>query len=35
MRDCEKSQLTHELSYIELYNFSHLSLFHINVICKN
>jgi hypothetical protein len=34
MYDCEKSSLTHELSYIGLFNFSHLNLFHINVICK-
>jgi len=34
MYECEKSPLTHELSYIELFNFSHLSLFHVNVICK-
>jgi hypothetical protein len=34
MYDFEKSLLTHELSYIELFNFSHLSLFHVNVICK-
>ncbi len=33
MYDCEKSQLTHELSYIGLFNFSHLNLFHVNVIC--
>jgi hypothetical protein len=32
--DCEKSPLTHELSYIGLFNFSQLSLFHVNVICK-
>jgi hypothetical protein len=30
----EKSSLTHELFYIRLFNFSHLSLFHVNVICK-
>ncbi len=35
MYDCEKSPLTHELFYIRLFNFSHLSLFHVNVICKN
>jgi len=34
MYECEKSPLTHELSYIRLFNFSHLSLFHVNVICK-
>jgi hypothetical protein len=33
--ECEKSPLTHELSYIGLFNFSHLSLFHVNVMCKN
>jgi hypothetical protein len=32
--DCEKSPLTHELSYIGLFNFSRLNLFHVNVICK-
>ncbi len=34
MYDYENSLLTHELSYIGLFNFSHLSLFHVNVICK-
>jgi hypothetical protein len=34
MYDFEYSPLTHELPYIGLFNFSHLSLFHINVICK-
>jgi hypothetical protein len=34
MYECEKSPLRHELSYIELFNFSHLCLFHVNVICK-
>jgi hypothetical protein len=34
MYECEKSPLTHELSYIGLFNFFHLSLFHVNVICK-
>jgi hypothetical protein len=34
MYECEKSPLTHELSYIGLFNFSRLSLFHVNVICK-
>jgi hypothetical protein len=34
MYEREKSPLTHELSYIGLFNFSHLSLFHVNVICK-
>jgi len=34
MYDCEKSPLTHELFYIGLFNFSHLNLFHVNVICK-
>jgi len=34
MNDCEKSPITHELSYIELFNFFHLSLFHVYVICK-
>jgi hypothetical protein len=34
MYDCEKSPLTHEFFYIGLFDFSHLSLFHVNVICK-
>jgi len=34
MYEFEKSPLTHELSYIGLFNFSHLSLFHVNVMCK-
>jgi hypothetical protein len=34
MYECENSPLTHELSYIGLFKFSHLSLFHVNVICK-
>ncbi len=34
MYECEKSPLTHELLYIGLFNFSHLNLFHVNVICK-
>jgi hypothetical protein len=34
MHECEKSPLTHELSYVGLLNFSHLSLFCVNVICK-
>jgi hypothetical protein len=34
MYDHEKSPLTHEFFYIGLFDFSHLSLFHINVICK-
>jgi hypothetical protein len=34
MYDCQKSTLTHELSYIGLFNFFRLSLFHVNVICK-
>ncbi len=35
MHECEKSTLTQELSYVELFNFSQLCLFHVNVICKN
>jgi hypothetical protein len=35
MYECEKSPLTHELSYIGLFNFSHLSLFHVNVIAES
>jgi len=34
MYECKKSQLTHELSYIGLFNFSHLNLFHVNIIYK-
>jgi hypothetical protein len=34
MYECEKSPLTHELFYIGLFNFFHLSLVHANVICK-
>jgi len=34
MYEDEKSPLTHELSYIGLFNFFHLSLFHVNIICK-
>jgi len=34
MYDYEKSPLTHELSYIGLFNFFHLSLFHVNFTCK-
>jgi len=34
MYECEKSPLTHELSYIGLFNFYHLSLFRVNLICK-
>jgi hypothetical protein len=34
MYECEKSPLTHELFYIGLFHFFHLSLFHVNVICK-
>ncbi len=32
--DSENSPQTHELSYIGLFKFSHLSLFYVNVICK-
>jgi len=34
MYECEKSPLTHELSYIGLFKFFHLSLFHVNFIFK-
>jgi hypothetical protein len=34
MYDCEKSPLTNKLSYIGLFKFSHLSLFHVNAIYK-
>jgi hypothetical protein len=35
MYECQKSPLTYELFYIGLFNFFHLSLFHVNVKCKN
>jgi len=35
MYECEKSPWTYELSYIGLFNFFHLILFHVNVICKS
>jgi hypothetical protein len=35
MYDYEKSLLTNELFYIELFNFSHLNLFHVNVVKSN
>jgi hypothetical protein len=35
MYESEKSPLTHELSYIGLFNFFHLNLFHVNVIAKS
>jgi hypothetical protein len=35
MYDYEKSALTHELSYIKLFNFSHLSLFLVMLFVKN
>jgi len=34
MYEYENLTLTHGLSYIGPFNFSHLSLFHVNVICK-
>jgi hypothetical protein len=34
MYECEKSPLSHEWSQIGLFNFSHINLFQINVICK-
>jgi hypothetical protein len=34
MYECERSPLTHELFYIGLFNFYHLSLLHVNVMCK-
>jgi hypothetical protein len=34
MYECEKSPLTHELSYIGILKFSHISFFHVYVICK-
>jgi hypothetical protein len=34
MYECKKSPLIHELSYIGLFNFFHLVLFFVNVICK-
>jgi hypothetical protein len=30
----EKLPLSHELFWIGLFNFSHLNLFQVNVICK-
>jgi hypothetical protein len=35
MYDCEKSSLTHELSYIGLFNCLHLSLFHVMLFVQN
>jgi len=35
MYDCEKSSLTHELSYIGLFKFSYLSLFYVMFFVKN
>ncbi len=35
MYDYEKSPLTHELSYIGLFNFSHLSLFYVMLLVKS
>jgi hypothetical protein len=35
MYECDKSPLTHELSYIGLFSFSHVNLFHVYAICKN
>jgi hypothetical protein len=35
MYDCEKSSLTHELSYIRLFKFFHLSFFHIMLFVKS
>jgi hypothetical protein len=32
--ECKKSPLTQELSYIRVFNFSHLIFFHVNIICK-
>jgi hypothetical protein len=34
MYECEKSLLTHELSCMGLFKKIHLSLFHVNVMCK-
>jgi hypothetical protein len=34
MYTCEKSPPLHELSYLGLFKFSYLNLFHINVICR-
>jgi hypothetical protein len=34
MYECENSPSPHEISQIELLNFSHLNLFQVNVICK-
>ncbi len=35
MYECENSPLSHELFQIELFNFSHLNLFQINVFVKS
>jgi len=35
MYDCEKSPFTNELFYIGLFNFSHLKVFHVNVVKSN
>jgi hypothetical protein len=35
MYDCKKSPLTGKLSYIELFNFSHLNLFYVNIVKSN
>jgi hypothetical protein len=34
MYECENSPPPHELSQIRLFNFFHLNLFQVNVICK-
>jgi hypothetical protein len=34
MYECENSPLSHELFKIGLFNFSHLNLFQVHVICK-
>jgi hypothetical protein len=34
MYACEKESLSHELSWIGLFNFSHLNFFQVNVIYK-
>jgi hypothetical protein len=32
--ECEKSPLTHEFSNIRYFNFSHLNVFYVHVMCK-
>ncbi len=34
MYECEIPPLTHELSYVGLFSFFHINVFHVYVICK-